>query len=354
VDLTSSGATAQPLQFTGKGSEYFRIWIVNLALTILTLGIYSAWAKVRRLQYFYRNTSLAGNSFDFHGDPKAILLGRLIAVALLVAYNLAGTFNVFLGLSAFALLIAVLPWLVQRSFRFRLQNSSYRGLRFRFAGTVGGAYLAFLVWPIAAYVSLFALAPMAHREIKRYQHGDSRFANASFGFHAGYKPFYVIYLKALGMLLLGAIAMGVLMGVMGASGLFGDAGGDPKQQGKIVAIIFAAILVFYLLLFLFLGPWFSARMQNLVWNNTTLGPHAFRSNVRARDLFMIYLTNFLAIILTLGLFKPFADIRIARYRLTHMALAAQASLEEFLAEQEQAVSALGEETADVLDVDISF
>ncbi|MDR1854861.1 MAG: DUF898 domain-containing protein, partial [Azoarcus sp.] len=39
------------LQFTGSGGEYFRIWIVNLLLSILTLGIYSAWAKVRREQY---------------------------------------------------------------------------------------------------------------------------------------------------------------------------------------------------------------------------------------------------------------------------------------------------------------
>ena len=30
--------------FTGKASEYFGIWIVNVLLTILTLGIYSAWA----------------------------------------------------------------------------------------------------------------------------------------------------------------------------------------------------------------------------------------------------------------------------------------------------------------------
>lgn len=68
AEFPESGSDGQPqgprppeqLQFTGKGSEYFGIWIVNLLLTILTLGIYSAWAKVRRLQYFYRNTQLAG------------------------------------------------------------------------------------------------------------------------------------------------------------------------------------------------------------------------------------------------------------------------------------------------------
>src|SRR6059058_745587 len=36
-------------EFTADPKEYFRIWIVNLALTIVTLGIYSAWAKVRKL-----------------------------------------------------------------------------------------------------------------------------------------------------------------------------------------------------------------------------------------------------------------------------------------------------------------
>ena len=71
----------QPLRFTGNGAEYFGIWIVNLLLTIVTIGIYSAWAKVRRLQYFYRHTELAGSSFDFHGSPIKILIGRVIALA---------------------------------------------------------------------------------------------------------------------------------------------------------------------------------------------------------------------------------------------------------------------------------
>ncbi|MGA3159250.1 MAG: DUF898 family protein, partial [Steroidobacteraceae bacterium] len=49
-----------PAEFRGEGGEYFRIWIVNLLLTLLTLGIYSAWAKVRKQRYLYSNTSVAG------------------------------------------------------------------------------------------------------------------------------------------------------------------------------------------------------------------------------------------------------------------------------------------------------
>lgn len=351
---TSQGeARAQPFEFTGAGAEYFRIWIVNLALTILTLGIYSAWAKVRRLQYFYRNTTLAGSSFDYHGNPLAILKGRVIAVVLLVTYNIAGSFSMALGLAVLAALLAVAPWLIQRSISFRLVNSSYRGLRFRFAGAMGGAYQAFLLWPILGYVTLGLLIPQAHREIKHYQHNNGRFGNSSFRFSATGGPFYRIYLKALGMLLLMTVGFGVLAGALASLGAM-PGGGAEGNKGKIVGLIIAGVLVSYLLLFLVIGPWFSARIQNLVWNNTVLEEHAFRSDVRARDLFAIYVTNFIAIVLTLGLFKPFADIRLARYRLEHMSLLAHSDLDEFLAAQEQAVSAMGEETADLFDVDISF
>ena len=57
-------------EFTGSGSEYFRIWIVNTLLTVVTLGIYSAWAKVRRLRYFYGSTQLAGSTFEYHGQGQ--------------------------------------------------------------------------------------------------------------------------------------------------------------------------------------------------------------------------------------------------------------------------------------------
>src|SRR5262245_52514343 len=77
-----------PFQFSASGGEYFRIWIVNLLLTIVTLGIYSAWAKVRRLRYFYGSTQIAGSSFEYHGRPLQILKGRLIAAALLIPYFL--------------------------------------------------------------------------------------------------------------------------------------------------------------------------------------------------------------------------------------------------------------------------
>jgi uncharacterized membrane protein YjgN (DUF898 family) len=349
-----------PFEFSGKGGEYFRIWIVNLALTILTLGIYSAWAKVRRLQYFHRNTTLLGNSFDYHGSPIAILKGRLIGLALLAGYNLAFAFNAALGAIVFLLLIVALPWLVQRSICFKLHNTSYRGLRFRFNGSVGRAYGVLLGWPLLNLPALGLLTPLVQQRLKAYLHGNSAFGTAPFNFSAGPGAFYMLFLKLLGMIVIPLFLLGVLsalFNIFGNMGSMSDMAGarkDPAQLQKIIMPMIIATMAFYLTLFLVIGPWFAARMQNLVWNHTALGPNALTSRVRARDLLLLYVTNFIAIVLTLGLFKPFADIRLAKYRLTHMALQTQGNLEEFLAHEQQSVNALGEETTHLFDVDISF
>ena len=71
---------------------------MNILLTILTLGIYSAWAKVRRNRYFYGNTRLLGSGFDYHAKPMQILIGRIIAFAILVAFNIVSQINPIVGL----------------------------------------------------------------------------------------------------------------------------------------------------------------------------------------------------------------------------------------------------------------
>ncbi len=343
------------LTFSGKGGEYFRIWIVNLALSILTLGIYSAWAKVRRLKYFYQNTRLAGSSFDFHGDPIAILKGRVIAVILLLAYNFSGMISPQAALVTLALLVLVFPWLIVRSLRFKLHNSSYRGLRFSFRGTNSNGYVTFLLFPLLALVTLYLLTPLAHHRIKRFQHANSWYGNSQFAFNAGSGSFFALYGKLLLMaILLIALAAGGAALLQPAAFTAIGAGQSEEAMAQFVSYMLGFIIVVYLLLFVLLGPWFAARMQNLVWNNTTLDRHSFASNVHARGLMWIYLSNFIGILLTVGLYKPFADIRVARYRLEHMAFAPVGDMDAFMADQQQSPTATGEEAADLFDFDISF
>ncbi|MFZ2198765.1 MAG: DUF898 family protein, partial [Thermodesulfovibrionales bacterium] len=114
------------LEFTGTGAEYFRIWIVNVFLTILTLGIYGAWAKVRTRSYFYRNTFLGGHPFDYTADPVALLKGYGIVAAGLLLYYLVKYFNPLYSLAVLGLLSLVIPLLVYKSLRFFTRSSTYR------------------------------------------------------------------------------------------------------------------------------------------------------------------------------------------------------------------------------------
>lgn len=318
-------------EFTGNGREYFNIWIVNLLLTILTLGIYSAWAKVRRLQYFYRNTRLADASFEYHGTPLSILKGRLIAFGLLAIYSVAGQFNPLLGLGIALLIAAAMPWLIVRSLRFKLHNSSYRGLRFAFAGSDQEAYRVFLVNPILTGLTLYLLAPFTHQRIKQYQHRNSRFGDTLFNFEASVGSFYGIYLKCFGMVL----ALGVLAGILFAA--------------KLAFMLFLLPIVF-----LFVAAYLAVSLPNLIWNSTELGAHTFYSRLEVRPYLWISFTNLLGIVFTLGLFVPFATLRMLRYKLENMGMTAQGDLAEFVAGQAQAVGAMGEETAAMFDVDISL
>lgn len=334
--------------FTGKGSEYFRIWIVNLLLTVLTLGIYSAWAKVRRMQYFHRHTWLNNSNFDYHGNPIAILKGRLIAFALLASYQIAIQTKPVLGLVLLLLIILVFPVLLVKSFRFRLYNTSYRGLRFNFAGSIKTAYMKFLVLPFFSLITLYLLAPFTHQRIKAYQHNHSRFGQTSFSFTAGVGSFYLVYLMAFALMM----GIGILFGISTFS-IFKGVLSDTHNPRNFVLFMVG----FYGLIILasfFVVPYFVSRIQNLVWNNTKLDNHQFSCNLSALRLGWLYISNFMFIILTLGLFKPFADIRLARYRIEQMAMLPSGDLDHYLASEQQNVSATGEETAEMFDIDIAL
>lgn len=343
--------------FSGTGTEYFNIWMVNLLLTILTLGVYSAWAKVRRLQYFYRNSWLNEANFDYHGDPVAILKGRMLAVLLFVLYNVSGGLSPLWGAVVLIPILLVMPVLLYKSLRFRAINSSYSGLRFGFSARLSEAYKTFLLWPLLALLALvFPLIPFAHQRIKQFQHGNARYGVTPFRFSATIGSFYALYGKTL-LLILALIAVLAAAFGGGLAGLVSTATTamepDESKSAMIGFILLAAVLVVFLGALL-ISPYFTSRLQNLIWKNTHLEQHQLGSDLSARGLFWVKFTNLLGIMLTFGLYKPFADVRLARYRLEHMWLEPQGALDEFVRDARQEAAAFGEEAAEIFDMDISL
>jgi uncharacterized membrane protein YjgN (DUF898 family) len=355
VDSPTDHALAPlPLRFTGRGSQYFGIWIVNLLLTILTVGIYSAWAKVRRIQYFYRHTELAQSGFDFHGSPVKILIGRLIALAMLIAYNFSVRMHSAWTLLTVAVFAAVFPWLLRNSFRFRLYNSSWRGTRFHFRGSVAGAYRVFLLNGFLSLVTLYIMAPFMHQRLKAYQHDNTWFGQTRSSFRARVGDFYLVYL----ILLAAVVAFGVVLGMAGVGGAL-LAIGQAQQQGGHVnprAVISALVLIYgALILFgLLIGPAFHALITNLIWNNTRVGEHRIECRLSPWRLMWITASNVVLVAITLGLFIPWAAVRLARYQVECVRVLPASDLQEFVAAAPEGVTAVGEEAATAFDFDISL
>ena len=348
IEPNNPGIQREAITFSATGSEYFRIWIVNLLLSIVTLGIYSAWAKVRRNRYFYSSTHLAGSSFEYHGNAIAILKGRIAAVVLIAGYNIALQISPFIGLLMFVLMAAILPWLVWKSLQFKLYNTSYRGIRFGFGGSSKQAYKYFLWLPILNAFTGGLMTPFLHQRLKRFQHTESRFGSAHFSFDASVGSFYKTYLLFFAILVAGLVAL-IVVGFGSVFASFAANANDPSKIGSILLAIGAIYLWMFTVL-----PLFLTMIQNLIWNHTRLQQHQFQSQLTWGRTTFIMLTNLLGIVVTLGLFTPFAHVRWLKYRLEATALLAHGSLDEFVAATGQQVSATGEGMVDLLDFDLSM
>jgi len=336
-------------QFSGRAGEYFGIWFVNLLLSIVTLGIYSAWAKVRTERYFYGNTRLAGASFDYLADPIAILKGRLIAYAVLIALGVSLRFSIGLYFVLFVVIWVLMPMIIVLGLRFRARNSAWRGLSFKFDQEAGDAYGPFMGWPILSSLTLSLLYPGMIRRQHEFVVEGHRFGGERFDFRGETGAYYKPYLVAL---LVGVVLFVGLMG--GMAGVVASQADAAQQGGAALNAGVIGVMVAFYAGFFALMVMLRVRYMNLLWNNSHLGEHRFESTLRVRDMMWIYASNLVAIVCTLGLATPWAMVRLARYRAEHFAVVAQGGIESFVAEANEQQSAVGQEFVDAMDVGVDL
>ena len=392
------------LEFKGSGSEYFKIWIVNLFLSIITLGIYSAWAKVRRKRYLYGNTSIKGASFEYHASPITILKGRLIAVALLIVYSVLSELFPLVGFFLLILLFAFIPWIVWRSLRFNARMTSLRNVHFSFKGRLGKSYLCYLVIPfifpllisllfsfaysvvvngypieyfytylsdlynfsdhyvdeililVGGSVSMFVLMiPYVHKLKISYYLNNSYFGQGKFSSDISASKFYLI--DILTFLVTAAVFLFPIMIYLLIYGFntFFSHGYDSEffdNVGLIVPMLLMIVAYVFMLSAVFLSTaFFTAKIRNYVYSNTQLNDNvSVNSNLNTWRLYWLYLSNFFLMIFTLGLAYPWTIIRKTKYMAETVSISNAEALSLFVSQQEQQQSALGEEIGEAFDV----
>ena len=340
---------AVPFVFTGNADEYFKIWIVNVALTICTLGIYSSWAKVRKKRYLYGNTLLNGSPFEYHGDPIKILKGRLIVVGGLLLYFATTPFLPFIEDFSWLLFLLILPLLVVIARNFNARNSSYRNIRFDFRARYGEAYEVLFGLSLLAILTAGLAYPYLTCRRSEFVVSHNRYGTTplALSWHRPISKFYGFYVKvgfwgfAWGVIT--AVLIGGLAWVIGA--IF-----NVPTFGYFSTLFLGSGYLVSLGAFAYL----KSEITNFVWSNVTLGKHRFESSLVDEQMIWLYISNALGILFSLGLLIPWATIRTIRYRLAHFKLLASSDLDEFVASQQEKVAATGEEASEFFDVDIDI
>jgi uncharacterized membrane protein YjgN (DUF898 family) len=324
------------LQFTGRGSEYFRIWIVGVALSLLTLGVYSAWAKVRTQQYFYRHTWLDGASFEYLADPRELLRGRLAFAAVI-----AGFFTLQVLYSPAALLVllgllTVTPWIVVRSVGFRARNSAFRNVRFGFSSRLGSAYATYFRAYLKTLVTCGLAYPGARWRQLDYVVQRLRYGSAPVTWSTESSQFYATYVRA-GFLMLPAILAMSLM----RHHRFETFSGTTALLSTYACLFLATIHL-------------RAHSANLIYGGVQIGPHRLQSAQRFWPLAWIYVTNTLAVVFTLGLAIPWAKVRLIRYRISALTLECFGGLEVMADLDATRRSGYGDAAADLGGIDLGI
>lgn len=329
-------------EFHGNGSEYFGIWISNLVLTIITIGFYAPWAKVRRLRYFYGHTKLANRAFDFTGVPTKILAGRLIAAAVYFTFAFGGQYSPKVAIAGFILLFLVLPWLLRATFRFNARNSKYSNSRLFFSGSTAEIYKTLLLCLLITVFTLGIMTPYAIWLYKRYQFNHLHLGQLDFKLDVDvgryFSAIYVPYFFVLGAMLIG----GILVGVTGLN-----------FSGGLSAAAIAFIVSIYVMLFLIV-PLIQARLYKATWNHVSLAKNRFECNINQWRYSWIVITNWLARIVSFGLLSAWAAVRIYRYKIESLSIQLVDSPNDLLTLARQDPSAFAEELTDILDIDVSL
>jgi uncharacterized membrane protein YjgN (DUF898 family) len=301
--------------FHGDGGGLFQIWVMNLLLTLATLGIYYFWGKVRVRRYLYEQTSFDGDSFSYHGTAKELLLGWLKALPLLVLILWGPSFLPLLWesphamwvgpVAALALMLLLWPLALVGARRYRLSRSAWRGIRFSFRGRRRDFMALFWGGSFLWLLTLGFASPFYSVWTHNYFVNHSYFGNARFDF------------RGHGRDLLGAYLLAVLF----------------------------SVLTFGIYWF-----WYEAERERYLWSRTTIGPATIRCTLQGGQLFRLAAGNFLLLVFTLGLGWSWVLARRTRVWLENMHIEGPLDAASIM-QDAQGVTATAEGFADFLGMD---
>ena len=298
--------TSGGVRFLGQRRSYWRLLIRGAALLMVTLGIYRFWLVTDVRRFLWSNTEIAGEPLEYTGTALELLIGFLVAIALLIpiyaGFFLAaldlGLLGKLSGLLAFAALGVLGQYAIYRARRYRLTRTIYRGLRFHQSGSAWSYAIRATLWWIATIVTLGLAYPFQMASLERYKmrntfYGDlaGRFEASGFALLLRGLPMWLLFFAPLALAIRGFVGID-WQALIDAIAQGGDdvmskiEGGNP---GLGSAIVFAMLMGgTSIVLGALLYPAFQALILRWWSSGLRFGGLEVRSRLRTRDVYGAY------------------------------------------------------------------
>jgi uncharacterized membrane protein YjgN (DUF898 family) len=314
----ASSGTRRP-RFRGSGAGLFGIHVVNVLLTLLTLGVYFFWAKVKVRAYLFSETDFEGDRFAYHGTGREMFVGFLkalvfffipISLLSMLPELMSAPLPVRYGASMLSYLLAsfFVPMAMIGARRYRLSRTSWRGIRFSLRAPTWD-FVRLWSWNTFLVASTLGL----------------------------YYPIYIMRRQDF-----------LTRHMWFGSQRFGFDGRGRDLLGPFLAMV---VLFPFTLGLSWFG--FSAKKARYFAAHTTFGTARFASTVRALPLAWLTISNLLGLVCTLGLAWPWLSVRSLRFAYANLSLEGPLALDT-ITQQAQSVTATGEGLAGFLDADLGL
>ncbi len=337
---------------------------INFVLRIITLGIYTFWARTEVRKRIWSGIRLNGQPLQYTGTGGELFKGFVIIFFLVIVplllVSVAGVLifgpntpgQKMVSIAMYAAIFFLFGMGTYRAWRYRFSRTRWRGIR---AGLVGSdtRYAGRYFWTgLLIPLTLGWVVPWRTTRLQELITDDTQFGNRPFEFTAMARSLYVpytvlwfgtaviIFCFFSGIALIGAdqIAQKQL-----------DPTLDYKLTRQQIAAIFGFLALSYLL-FGMVSSWYRARQFNHFANNTIFEAGRFQGSMTGLGLLWIIVSNFLIVLFTLGILTPIAQARMMRYTIEHLEFVGTAPLQD-IAQNAAAGPNLGEGLAQAFDID---
>jgi uncharacterized membrane protein YjgN (DUF898 family) len=333
---------SQQLAYDGRLGELYGIFIVNLLLSLVTLGFFRFWARTRMRRYIWSRVSLHGDAFEYTGTGTELFIGFLIVVAF---FFVATVLKTILDLASppdsqlpiiaailFGLVIVYLVFVARYAAqRYRLTRTLWRGIRGGMTGSAWAWGFKAMLLGVLTAITFGLAGPWVQMRLLDDRVNNSYFGDAKATLHSSSVPLYVAFLIGIGITLGGIIVIFVITCIIGvATGFLTDLvaavgnGGDNDEARRQIEEVykqhfgaFIAMGVFFYLSVIVLSlvafaQYYVAMLREIA-AKLTLAELRFGFTIPTWRFISVMLSNTLIFLLTLGLGLPIVIHRLMRF-----------------------------------------